>query len=444
MNGPFQQQTFRRLFAGRVVTNIGDSLYFVAAMWLVYSLTGDPFYTGLAGFLTMLPATFQFLAGPLVDRWSIRLTLVATQLVQAVIVLIIPAAHLLGVLSVGLIMVVMPTLAALNQLVYPAQSAALPRILDDEDLVSANSAFAIAYQGLSMVANGIGGILIGIFGAVALFAIDAVTFLVAALIFASVTIPSARAARETAGKQRETDAQGGTPSQPVAADGGGEMIEEMESYVSRLRAGWRVVRGTFLMWLVIGAAVVNFTLGMVLAALPAYADTMHITGMLAAIGAAGVYGILMASFAGGNLLGAIFANVVGTRPVGFTLIASSAIAAILWSAALLADWLPVTAFLIMVAFIPIGVVNVQLAAVIQSAPPKELVGRVSSILGSASTAMIPFGSLAGGAVAGAFGPTTALAAFSVGSVLLASYVLLIPELRRLGPPAELTVEVGLD
>ena len=32
---------FRRLLLGRLVTNAGDSLYAVAAMWLVYTLSGS-------------------------------------------------------------------------------------------------------------------------------------------------------------------------------------------------------------------------------------------------------------------------------------------------------------------------------------------------------------------------------------------------------------------
>jgi len=156
MRGPFENSEFRRLFAGRIVTNVGDSFYFVAAIWLVYELTGNAFYSGLAGFLTLAPSALQFLAGPLVDRWSIRRTLTGTQAVQAVVVLAVPLAVAYGVLSVWVILAVMPALAALNQLVYPAQTAALPRLLDD-DLVAANSAFAVAYQGVDMVANAAGG-----------------------------------------------------------------------------------------------------------------------------------------------------------------------------------------------------------------------------------------------------------------------------------------------
>lgn len=457
MRGPFENTAFRRLFAGRVVTNVGDSLYFIAAMWLVYSLTGDPLYTGIAGFLTLAPQAFQFLAGPLVDRWSIRRTLVGTQLIQALVVSAIPIAHAFGALRVEVVLIVMPALAALNQLVYPAQTAALPRLLDDEELVAANSAFSIAYQGLDMVANGIGGILIGIFGAVTLFAIDAVTFAVAATVFFTVSVPAAGESDPAAepGGSEPVVADGGERSSDGGNPGAGDNPDQEraesderpdpagtndESYRTRLLAGMEMLRGSFLLWLILGALIVNFTSGMVLAAIPVYADGLAVPAAVSAIGSAGAYGVLMAAFAGGNFLGAIAANVVADYPFGGTLIVGSAVSGVLWTGAILVSWLPVTVPLVVLALVPVGIINVQLSAVVQSAPPQEYVGRVSSILGSASTAMIPFGSLLGGAVASAFGPQAAMLALGAGSVVLALYVAVHPTLRGLGAPDEISIE----
>lgn len=67
MRGLFRNRTFRWLLAGRVITNVGDSIYFVGAMWLVYSLTNDPVYTGVAGFVTMFRRRFSSSQA----RWSI-------------------------------------------------------------------------------------------------------------------------------------------------------------------------------------------------------------------------------------------------------------------------------------------------------------------------------------------------------------------------------------
>jgi hypothetical protein len=308
MYGPFGNRDFRRLFAGRVVTNVGDSFYFVAAMWMVYELSGSPFYSGVAGFLTLAPSALQFLAGPLVDRWPIRSTLTGTQLVQAVVVLAVPVAAYIGVLSVWVILVVMPLLSLLNQLVYPAQTTALPRLLDDEDLVAANSAFSMAYQGVDMVANAAGGIIIALVGGVALFALDAITFLVAALLFVTVYVPPSPTATEaSSGTDDDRTDSGSDPvsdgGEEIGDDGRDSDNEKPLAYLDQLREGATVMRGTFLMWLIAGAAVVNFAGGVALAAMPAYAQLIGVEGVPPILHDGGAYGVLMASFAAGNLRG---------------------------------------------------------------------------------------------------------------------------------------------
>jgi hypothetical protein len=152
-----KNRNFAALFFGRMVTNIGDSLYYVAAMWLVFELGGSAFYTGLAGFLTLLPGTLQFLTGPIVDKLQIQKLLVWTQVLQAFLVLLIPAAYYAGVLSVAFILVIMPIIAAIEQFAYPGQSALLPRIIRKDQLVKGNSLFSFAYQGVDLAFNAIAG-----------------------------------------------------------------------------------------------------------------------------------------------------------------------------------------------------------------------------------------------------------------------------------------------
>lgn len=450
MRGPFNNVGFRRLFAGRVVTNVGDSLYFVAAMWLVYQLTGDPVYSGVAGFLTLAPAALQFLAGPLVDRWPLRETLVATQAVQAVLILAIPAAAFVDVLSVWVILIIMPLLSLLNQVVYPAQSAALPRLLDDDDLVAANSAFSVAYQGVDAVANALGGFLIAVVGAITLFAINATTFLIAALMFFGVQIPAADPRSTNSGKgdsgydepsDSPADVDTSESEAGTATDGG----QTHDGYFERLRSGSRVVRGSFLGPLMVGAAVANFTVGGALAAMPAYADAIGGASFVASLGEAGTYGILMAAFAAGSFVGAVAAGAVADRPLGRLLVAGFALSGGLWALAVGIDWLPATGLLLVGTFVPVGIVNVQLAATVQAAVPDDLVGRVSSLLGSATAVAVPFGSLAGGIVAGEFGPRAAMYLGATGVAAFALYALSQPSLRGLPAAAEVSLDsTGLD
>lgn len=435
---------FRRLFTGRLVTNAGDSLYYVAAMWLVWELTHDPFYSGVAGFLTMGPTALQFLFGPLVDRWSLRRVLVGTQLFQAVFVLVVPLAASTGHLSVWVVLVVMPLLALANQLVYPAQSAALPRIVDQDDLVDANSAFSLAYQGVDLVFNAAAGAVVALAGAVALYAVDSLTFVVAALLFLGVHIPPASDATLD-GDGAATERGDGSAADVVAADGGDSSSDDAvttetaddpatdtDGYLADLRAGVTVVRGTFLVLVLAGAAVVNFAAGATMASLPAFADT---------VGGAGAYGTLMAGFAAGNLGGALVASRLDHLPFGKLYVAIFTVNGALVAAAAVAATagapLLVVVALFALGFVPVGVGNVLISAVVQAAVPESKLGRVSSLLGSASQFAIPFGTLAGGVVAGAFGPVAAIYVLAGSAFALAAYWLVVPTLRSLPPVGDI-------
>jgi hypothetical protein len=133
MHPLLRNATFVRLFVGRLVSNAGDSIYFVAATWLVYELTGSTFFTGLASSLVMLPAILQFAVGPIVDDVSVRTLLVATQASQMLLVLTIPVAAAFDALTVGLVLVIIPLAKLLNQFTHPAQSSALARAVDADN-----------------------------------------------------------------------------------------------------------------------------------------------------------------------------------------------------------------------------------------------------------------------------------------------------------------------
>lgn len=79
---------------------LGGGLYTVAAMWLVFDLTGSAAYTGLAGFLLRAPRTLKQFAGPLVDRSSLGRVLVGSEALGAGLAAMVPLAALAGELTV--------------------------------------------------------------------------------------------------------------------------------------------------------------------------------------------------------------------------------------------------------------------------------------------------------------------------------------------------------
>lgn len=385
---------FRRLYAGHAVSEVGDELYFVASMWLVYSLSGSTTLTGLAGFLSRAPGAIGFLFGPLVDRARLGRLLVGSELLQGAIVLAVPVAAAVDMLTVPVVLAVVPLLATLKRISGPAQNAAIPRLVDDRNLVRANSLTATSDRAIGAAARAAGGALIAAVGAVALFAINAVTFLVATLVFAAIAVPA-------------TEKGGSRPS-------AGEYLDD-------IREGVGIVRESAIAHMVAGAALASFFMGMTTAVLPAFA---------ASFGGAGTYGLLLAAMTGGMLCGSLLASRLETVPLGRVTSVGFAVGAGCWFAAVVVGSVPVVVLCFGLAFVPVGSYNVLISASLQSGVPKETLGRVTATTGSVVSTVAPLGILLGGLLGDAVGSDVVVGASAVGFALIAAYWLSVPTLRR--------------
>jgi MFS family permease len=117
-------------------------------------------------------------------------------------------------------------------------------------------------------------------------------------------------------------------------------------------------------------------------------------------------------------------------------IACFATSGVLWLAAIGIAWLPATALLLTLAFVPIGATNVLLSSLVQSVVPDRLLGRVSGLLGTATQAAVPVGSLLAGAGATVVDPSLVLGAGGVAVLGLAAYWVSHPRFRSIGPVAD--------
>ncbi|MGF9881286.1 MFS transporter [Bacillus albus] len=399
-----KNRNFLLLFLGRIFTNIGDSLYYVAAMWLVYKLSGNPFYSGLAGFLTLLPSALQFLTGPFVDRWSIKNTLVITQVLQCILILIIPITHYFELLTVQLLLIIMPIVAFIEQFAYPAQSKALPLLLHKTQLLKGNSLFSFAYQGIDLICTTLSGILVALLGAITLYVIDSFTFAITALLFFSLKMP----------KQAETNTSFST-----------------KQYFTDLKEGFSIVFRSLMGVFLIGTVVANFSIGMTMAILPSFADSL--VGVKS-------YGFFLAAISAGSLIGALFSSWVGKRNVGRVSIIGFATGAILWFLSTIVPFQWLSIFLFGLAWIPIGATNILFATISQIVIPNQYIGRINSVMRSMGTIAMPFGSLIGGYTANVFSSQLIFALASIGILFISLVWLLHPKLRALPKADEIPAD----
>ena len=394
-----ENRDFRRFVAGQFVTNAGDSLYTVAVLWLVFELSGSTTLVGVANAVLLLPWLLQAVAGPIVDRFPVKPLLVGSQIVQGVVVLVFPLAAVAGRLDVDLLLGVVPILMLATLVMGPIEATLVPRIVAEDRLPQANAALATVTLGLDMLFDAVGGGLIALFGPTALFLADAVTFALAALLFARVGIPRIS---------------------PDDADS--SVAAAVRSYVDDMREGVEILRGTAFVELVLTTAVANFATGVTLAVLPAFGD---------AVGGPAAYGLLLGALGTGRLLG----SVVGPRfeRVGYGrfLLVGNGLAACSWLASVLVPSTLLTVGLFALAWIPAGASGVLTSTLNQRLFPADRLGRVSAIKGTASGATLPLGSLLGGALGDAIGHGTVMALAAAGCGFTAASGLVRPRLRGL-------------
>jgi len=410
----WRNRDFLRFFAGQFVTNAGDSLYSVAVLWLVFELSGSTFLTGVANAVLLLPWLLQILAGPVVDRLPLRPVLVGSQVVQGTVVLVLPLAAATGNLTVGVIFAVIPVLMLATLPMAPMQATLVPRIVPEGRLSKANSALHTVTLGLDMIFDALGGAFIAVFGATTVFLLDGATFGVAALLFAGIVVSGGDSPEETQADAADDDS---TESVRTA----------FASYVADLRAGVDALRGSAFVPLVAMTAVANLATGVTLAILPAFGD---------GLGGPALYGLMLGALGIGRLVGSVVAPYLESvaygrlKPVMHTLGACS------WLASAVAPSPALTVVLFGLAWVPAGIDGVLTATLNQTVFPGDLLGRVSSVKGTASGATLPFGSLLGGVVAELLGVTTTMALAAFGFGFTGLYFLVRPRLRGLPAVAD--------
>ena len=409
------EPSFRRLLAGRATSFLGDGLCTVAVMWLTFELTGSTAYTGLAGFLLRAPNALKVLAGPLVDRSRLGRVLVGAELLGAVLSLAVPLAALTDRLSVWIVLGVLPFMALTELFAAPAQTAALPRLLDRESLVRANSAYSVVTGAVDAGAQALGGTLVAAAGAVALYAVDAATYAVAAVRFLGLSIPAAsESGEERANESGDED------------DG-----LDLASYRRELREGIAVLTGSVLGLMLLASLLANFLTSAAFAVLPAYAATLS--------GAAS-YGLLLGATTAGAITGSLLAPLVEDRPLGVTNAVGLLLAGVLWVAGVELGGVAVTAALFAASRVPVGVYNVGVQATMQTGVPDDRLGRVTAAVSSLGNVVGPLGLLLGGVAGEALGASAVLLGGGVGIAATGLLWVGLPSLREFGPPTR--VESG--
>lgn len=402
-----REKDFRRTFLGQLVALGGDWFAIIPLLILLPDLTG----TGVWGAMVLAADTLVFAlvapyAGTVVDRVDRRRVIVAANVVAGLAALLLVLVRSettawIALVGIGLV-------AAAKAFSQPAAAAAIPNLVDPQDLATASVLSGASWGTMLAVGAALGGVVAGTLGTTVCFVLDAVLLLAAAALTAATRKPFS----DPAAPPRER--------RPVRSD-----LGEALGYARRER------RVLALMTCKSGPAFGNGALSL----FPLYGAAAFGLGPLG-------IGLMYSARGVGALLGPLLLRKRATDPVHLytVLAASMATFGLAYLALGVTGWFWLVLVLLAVAHAGGGANWILSTYGLQTVVPDALRGRVFSADYTLATLIIALSQVVFGLLSDHV-PARDLLAASGGIVLLYSGLWWLAT-RRLRQPARSTVPAG--
>lgn len=393
----FRHRDFRLFFLGALVSNSGSALQSLAIPYVILEITESSLWVGMVGFALMIPG---FLVGPLggslADQRDRRAILLATQAAMAAAAFALWWVWTAGWHDPWLILGITAISGLFSGLMIPSWQSFVASLIPRSDLSSAITLNSAQFNGSRAIGPAMAGGLIAIAGPGWAFFLNGVSFIT---VLAAVFVIRPTVDERPAG------------ARPSTREGFGEAVRYM-----RQRTGIVVSVGCAMLVAFFGNPTTQFTV---------------VFNKFLYHGSPAVLGWLTAAVGLGAVLVAPVISTWDTRVARSTVVrwslpiyAASIIAfglAPIWQLALVSLLVSGAGFLAVIA-----TTNTSIQMIVAD----EMRGRVMSVRIMGFTLAFPFGSLAQGALADAWGPRQTVTVFGAMLLAFAVYLALKPSLLR--------------
>lgn len=183
-----RQRNFGLLWTGGLISFTGDWILFVALPLYILELTDSVLAMGIGFLVNILPMLFLgSVGGVFADRWDRRKMLIWTN---------VALAPLYGLLllfdspdKVWIAYLTMFLGNLIRQLLNPAEHALLPKLVSEDELVTANALNSLNNNLARLIGPAVGGMAFATLGFRASVLLDMATFIVAAVLIALISAP---------------------------------------------------------------------------------------------------------------------------------------------------------------------------------------------------------------------------------------------------------------
>jgi Na+/melibiose symporter-like transporter len=411
----------RFVLSAGLVSMVGDWILRIGLVYHVFVLTNSTVVSAILMLSSFVPQLLLgSVAGVFVDRWDRRRTMVVTNLLLAVGLLPLLLVH--DASRVWVVFIVLFYESSVAQFFVPAEQALLPRLVDDDQLITANALNGQTRDLSRLVGSAIGGVVAAAGGLIAVTLVDSASFLICAGMVAAL---------RTSGRVEVPDAQAGKQPATALADRIAQLRREWMDGL-RLVGHNRVLRllAIFLLATTVGEGIMSTLFA------PFVRQVLH--------GSNEAYGVVVAVQAVGGIVGGLVAAAIGhrvspARLLGITAMVFGAIdlAIFLYPLAYVAVW-PAAVGMVVVG-LPGALMLAGFMTLFQRSTVDSHRGRVFGSLGAAEGVAVMVGTLGAGFLGQYVGIIPVLAVQGAGYVVAGLAMLItLPAAARSQPATATT------
>lgn len=219
---PLRERNFAWYFGSRFVNTLGNMMANIALTFAVLDITDSAAALGQVLAAHTIPMILLLLWGGVIsDRFPRELVIQVSNIASAITQGLIAFLVLTGSAELWMLITLSVVHGAVSAISFPAMASLLPQLVPREQLQPANALMSLTRNGLTVLGPTLGALLVVTVGAGWALAIDAATWLIAALLLIPVKVPRA-----------EQDA-------------------DRKSTIAELREGWSFFIGTTWLWAVV-------------------------------------------------------------------------------------------------------------------------------------------------------------------------------------------------
>jgi MFS family permease len=188
-----RNRDFLALWLGQLISRIGDNFATIAALVLINELAAAPgIAVVVAATVMTIPQLFALASGVFIDRFSRKGVMVLMDLLRAGAILLPLLVHRSDQLYI--LYIAAFAVSAFGAVFAPARNAAIPNMVAEEQLLTANALIQATDLASLIVGAALATLVIGLFSTAAAFALDSASFVLSALFILAARIPSVKPA----------------------------------------------------------------------------------------------------------------------------------------------------------------------------------------------------------------------------------------------------------